>query len=996
MSDRMRPVSFGKLMEWMLKEKKNSRSIFGVSSIYRHTGGTFPFLGERLETPFGPAAGPHTQLAQNIISAYAAGARFFELKTVQTLDGEDLPVSKPCIDARDECYNVEWSTELTVQGAFDEYVKAWIAIKLISKEFRLGDPDGFMFNMSVGYDLEGISSAKIDSFIEGLREASERPIWHECIKWSIENAGRFSNLDSSYIENISPRVCSSITLSTLHGCPPQEIERIALYLIKNKHLNTFVKINPTLIGYQKAREMMDNLGFGYLSFNDRHFNEDLQFKDAVPMIRRLISAAESEGLTFGAKLTNTLPVDNPKDIMSGDEMYMSGRALFPLTALTAGLLSKKFKGKLPLSWSGGADLTNVKSLVEAGIKPVTMATTLLKPGGYNRLKQISETFSADMINKGTQGADPGFIDGLIKKSASDEWYRKPIKHMEIFAKEDKLPLTDCFVAPCTEGCPIRQDVPEYISLVGEKKYSEALEVILDKNPLPFITGTICTHRCMASCTRNHYDESVAIRDVKLRAAEEGFKEVIDKVMPAKHMTEARAAVIGGGPAGLAAAYFLQRYGIGTTIFEREKEPGGVVRHVIPDFRIAGSAIERDIEIVKKTGAEFILGTIVSSVEELRENGYKYIVIAAGAWKHGELDIKCEKKINALDFLASYKKDAKKIHLGRNVAVIGGGNTAMDAARAAKRLKGVKTVTIVYRRTAMFMPAEEEELRQAMEDGVIFRELLQPISHKDGKLICSVMNLGERDASGRRSPVPTRETVMIPADTLIEAVGENVDSDLFTDNNIFVDHKGRAVTCRKSYETNIKGVYVAGDARCGPKTVVEAIADARRVADHIAFKEGLCKSNDIEKNKRDTDGLRLKKGKLIFCESPEKESERCLECGVLCENCVDVCPNRANISLYVEGSASRQIIHIDDMCNECGNCSTFCPWTGSPYKDKFTFFSKEEDFNGSKNNGFFDIGKGRVKVRLEGKVFTSSLDPSEKKLPNEITELIKAARNSIPI
>ena len=223
MSDRMKPIPFSKLMEWILSEKERSGRIFGVSSIYRHEGGVFPFLGEKLETPFGPAAGPHTQLAQNIISAYVAGARFFELKTVQTLDGEDLPVSKPCIDARDECYNVEWSTELTVPEAFEEYVKAWFAVKLISKEYRLGDPDGYIFNMSVGYDLLGIKSEKIDRFIEGLKDASVSSVWDECKRWTHANITKFENIDAGHIDRISSKVCSSITLSTLHGCPPEEI-----------------------------------------------------------------------------------------------------------------------------------------------------------------------------------------------------------------------------------------------------------------------------------------------------------------------------------------------------------------------------------------------------------------------------------------------------------------------------------------------------------------------------------------------------------------------------------------------------------------------------------------------------------------------------------------------------------------------------------------------------------------------------------------------------
>lgn len=995
MSDRMKPLPFPVIMEWILGEMERSGTVFGVSSIYMHKGGAFPFLGEKLENPFGPAAGPHTQTAQNIISAYVAGARFFELKTVQTLDGKDLPVSKPCIDARDECYNVEWSTELTVGDAFNEYVKAWIALKLISREYGLGDPNGFMFNMSVGYDFDGISSAKIDTFIEGLKDASSKPVWRECIEWASKNVGRFRNLNIEDINNILSRICSSITLSTLHGCPPQEIEKIALYLLDEKKLNTFVKINPTIIGYEKARETLDKLGFGHISFDDRHFREDLQLGDAVTMIRRLSAAAKKRGLVFGAKLTNTLPVDNPGDVMSGGEMYMSGRALFPLTAMSAELLAREFEGDLPVSWSGGADSTNVMSLLGTGIRPVTMATTLLKPGGYNRLKQMAELFSAASAELPPRVSVDKVRD-VVKMASVEERYRKPIRQRAIFTKEEKLPLTDCFKAPCTECCPIHQDVPGYISLVGEGKYDEALELILEKNPLPFTTGTICTHKCMTCCTRNHYEEAVWIRDVKLKAAEEGFARASGKIKQRDPMTGIRAAVIGAGPAGLAAGYFLQRYGIKTDIYEREHEAGGVVRHIIPDFRIGPLAIDNDIEIVKRTGAELILGTEVSSLNKLFEKGYRYVIIASGAWKHEELDIESDRKINAFDFLSSFKRKAEKMHLGRNVAVIGGGNTAMDTARAAKRVKGVKTVTIVYRRTAMFMPAEEEELKLAEQDGVVFRELLQPLSHKAGNLVCSVMVLGAPDASGRRSAMPTDERAVIPADTIIEAVGANVDSDLFTDNNIFVDHKGLPMTNRHSCETNLKGVYAVGDARRGPKTAVEAIADARCAADDIAEKEGLtttCESSGVP---HDVARIREKKGRIVFPDTVEHEAARCLECGTVCENCVDVCPNRANVSVLPEGYTSFQIIHIDALCNECGNCTAFCPWKGSPYKDKFTLFTGEKAFYESRNSGFYNMGRGKFKIRLNGKVFVSEPGSKNDRLPADIAALIKAALKVIPI
>ena len=362
MSDIMRPIPFSQLMDWVLEEYRASGSVFGVSKMPRHADGkTMPLFDEKVESPFGPAAGPNTQLAQNIIASYAAGSRFFELKTVQIMDGEELSkcVNKPCITAQDECYNCEWSTELYVPQAFDEYVKAWFACKLMAKELELGDPEAFVFNMSVGYDLAGIQSEKVDRYIEGMKDASGSAVWAECRAWARENLSRLPGIDEAYIDGINPHICTSITLSTLHGCPPDEIERIATYLITVKKLNTYIKCNPTLLGYEFARSTLDGMGYDYIVFDDHHFKADLQFSDAIPMFRRLMALCEENGVEFGVKLTNTFPVTIAAGELPGEEMYMSGKSLYPLSISLAERVEKAFDGKLRVSYSGGADQYNI-------------------------------------------------------------------------------------------------------------------------------------------------------------------------------------------------------------------------------------------------------------------------------------------------------------------------------------------------------------------------------------------------------------------------------------------------------------------------------------------------------------------------------------------------------------------------------------------------------------------------------------------------------------
>ena len=363
MSEKMYPIPFDSLMNWVTSEYAQCGDVFGVHKHYHASGKSLPIFGERIETPFGPAAGPNSQLAQNIIAAYAAGARFFEVKTVQKMDGAELAacVPRPCILAADEGYNQEWSTELTVQQAQDEYIKAWCALKVMSKVYGFGDPDGFVFNMSVGYDLDGIKGRKVNTYINNMMDAGKTAQFKECKKVLTELFPK----EKDFIASISPNVSRSVTLSTLHGCPPQEIERIASYLLKEKHLHTFVKCNPTILGYKTARSILDSMGYDYIVFDEHHFNEDLQWEDAVPMFERLQKIADKQGLEFGLKLSNTFPVDTTRGELPNEEMYMSGRSLFPLTIEMCNRISRQFGGKMRISFAGGADYFNCDKLFAA-------------------------------------------------------------------------------------------------------------------------------------------------------------------------------------------------------------------------------------------------------------------------------------------------------------------------------------------------------------------------------------------------------------------------------------------------------------------------------------------------------------------------------------------------------------------------------------------------------------------------------------------------------
>lgn len=992
MGDHMRPIPFQELVKRIFEEYAAERSVFALpeSSFFRkQTDKEVSLLGERCEMPLGPAAGPHTQLAQNIVASYLTGSRFIELKTVQETEP---PVDKPCIDAEDEGFNTEWSSEYTVEKAYEEYVKAWVLLHLLEESFglRSGSDRSFLFNMSVGYTLAGIQSPRMDNYINSLIDASCHPFFAACLEElsALVQDGTF--LNGTGLEDrsaaladlagrISPNICKSVTLSTMHGCPPAEIEKICSYMLTDKKLETYVKLNPTLLTYPVVRGILDKLGYDYVILSESSFDHDLQYTDALPMLQRLSALATDQGRFFGVKLTNTLGAVNFKRKLPGGEMYMSGRALFPLSITLAAKICAVFDGQLPISFSAGISEYNAEDLFATGIRPITLATELLKPGGYNRLSAITAKLEA-MDGWEAAKIDPAKVAALAEKAMTAHYTQKYWRGDDKISVQASLPLYDCATAPCKHACPINQDIPEYIRLVGEQRYGEALAVIYEKNALPSITGHICDHACQYNCTRQDYEGSVLIREAKRLAVVKGYDEYRSKWAKPDQDRNVKAAVIGAGPGGLAAAYFLAKAGFAVTVYEKRESAGGTPGHIIPPFRMGSEAIDSDVNFIKDHGVEFVFNCDPDlTASKLQSAGYRYVVVAVGAGAEKPFTLAGESAASvlpALSFLDTFSHNPESLQLGRTVAVIGAGNTAMDASRSALRVPGVEQSLIIYRRTEKEMPAYREEYELALTDNVQFHFLLNPEKFENGQLTCRVMKLGVPDASGRRKPEPTDEVRVLSVDTVITAIGEDINT---------------AILATLGADGSAPNVYVVGDANHGPSSIVKAIADARQTADAICrIEDPLWQSpatvpvtataNQVADIQRKKLGLTVPSKVALEGRRPsesavgEREFSRCLECNYVCNKCVEVCPNRANMALRIDsGSFSNyyQIVHLDAYCNECGNCATFCPWDGKPYTDKVTVFSLREDFEHSENPGFF-VDDDTVLIRCGGEVFTSCL------------------------
>ncbi len=995
------------LLEWILEEEKQGQ-IFGITKeLFFVPKETDPFrmhrYGRLLETPLGVAAGPHTQLSQNIIAAWLTGARYMELKTVQVLD--ELEVTKPCIDMTDEGYNCEWSQELKLGQSFDEYLNAWIVLHILKDKFGWGTPGeaGFIFNMSVGYNLEGIRSPTVQRFLDQMTNCSK------------EKAEKIERLAEYYPRvkalTIPDCISDNITISTMHGCPPDEVQKIGHYFVTERRLNTTIKLNPTLLGPQRLRGILNNrLGFETVVPN-LAFEHDLKYADGVALIRALLGAAEKSGVAFNIKLTNTLETRNLKQNLPESEqmVYMSGRALHPISINLAALLQTEFDGELDISFSAGTDGFNFADVLACNLKPVTVCSDVLKPGGYGRLSQYLEAagqaiqesgatsleefisahgrVSGDAARVGLENLQ-AYAESVVDKPA----YKKAHFPYDNIKTSRELSIFDCIQAPCMTTCPISQDIPGYMYHTARGEYDQAFQVIMESNPFPNIQGMVCDHLCQEKCTRLGYDAPLLIREVKRFIAQKFERPIGLEPAPANGL---KVAIIGAGPSGLACAHFLALAGFETHIYEKKTFAGGWASDAIPEFRLDEVSIRKDIDAILSLGVEIHFNAVIDAekFESLRKS-HDYVYIAVGAQEGVALGVPGEDAqgvMDQLEFLSAVRR-GERPDLGKNVAVIGGGNSAMDAARTARRLVGADgEVSVLYRRTRREMPAAPEEIQALLDEGIKLVELTAPecILVESGRVksnVCFRMELGETDASGRPRPIRIDGSEFkLKVDSVISAIGQRVNVDFFPQEKLEID----AV----SHETQLENVFAGGDAVRGASTLIRAIGDGKKVAQTIKSRALNDFRISAKKDAKVTDFGKLQKRRArrqAGIDPPEtgyderagfdlvirtlddaaarEEAGRCLYCDELCNVCVTVCPNRANIGYPMEPIVftvqevqptgdnieisdletvhivqNHQVLNIGNYCNECGNCTTFCPTSGSPYLDKPKFHVTADSF-----------------------------------------------------
>jgi heterodisulfide reductase subunit A len=529
----------------------------------------------------------------------------------------------------------------------------------------------------------------------------------------------------------------------------------------------------------------------------------------------------------------------------------------------------------------------------------------------------------DCEEKCPRRTDSEFEMGLAKRGMAYIPFPQAIPHIATIDKREERPCK----AACKEACPIHMNVLGYASLIKEGKLREAYEVIRRTNPLPAICGRVCYAPCEAACNRRQIDEPVAIRALKRFVADYELQRGGGKATPVEKTKEEKVAIVGSGPAGLACAYELVRQGYPVTVFESAPEAGGLLRYGIPEYRLPKEVVNNEISYIQELGVEIKTNTPVKDLAETFDQGYKAIFLATGAWISQKMGIPGEDTqgvLHALDFLRQVNSGAKA-DLGNKVAIIGGGNAAVDAARVARRLS-VNEITIVYRRSRAEMPAIPSEIEEMEHEGIKIQFLAVPVKvlSKDNRvkgIQCIRMELGEPDASGRRRPVPVKGSEFtIDVDNVIIAIGQGVDKAMLPKDLAYTNW-GTLSVDPVTLQTNIDGVFAGGDVVSGPADVIAAIAAGKKAACSIdKYLKGENLSTEEERKVQTLSEEEVAKIKERFPSQSRIKANK-LEPETRASVFKEV---EQVYSLYeAQDEAGRCLASGIEGCFECGECKEVC-------------------------------------------------------------------------
>lgn len=789
MTNLLQPLPMARMVEHVARELEMTSTVFSVSPGYRGGAAAVELPFGRLDLPLGTAPGPHGLLAQNLLCAYVAGARLLSLAP---LGGAAAELE---VDSGGVCRRRERLGALSIRQAAAEAIKGSILIQMLCRELGLGDPAGVCLTMALPGERAFLERSDVQEYLDTLQNAAETDLWKNCLAAAKGAVSRFTNLQREEADELDTCI-SNVARLTL----PPDGDPSGAELLLERGLHVLVRLDLTWAG------RVDSL---------------------AGRLAELAATAAAKGVSLGAEVSGSAP--------DGEGAQRTGPSFAPETLRLAAEVAERCPG-LPLYYAGGADQLNVARLAGQGFPAVSVCTTLLKPGGYLRLRQMARTLAA--VKPPAAGRAPAAeeLRALADALEQEPHYRR--KELPPRPRQaGKPPMMDCFTAPCQGGCPFGEDIPGALRLMSDGRFRDALQVILDRNPLPHMTGAFCHQPCRERCTRVFYDEAVTTREAEALCADAAWKDLLARLETAEPLTGQRIAVLGGGAAGMATAFLFARRGVPVTLFEHTAALGGALRR---KGAKAAEIIDLDAQLLDVMEVDVRLGGAVPEGEKLLKTGYSHVV------------------------------DARET------------------------------------------PEDEWDGDQlALDEGAL-----------------SADDMHER-------------------------------------------------------------IFFLGD---GGEDLPGAIAAAHRVVDGLL---GPAKPYPHPAGRRG--GAMGKKGKLLPSGEAEEECHRCLECATVCECCVDVCPNRANVPITVLTKRNPQILHLDALCCACGLCASFCPYEGAPWRDKFTLFETTEAFTKSGNDGFvvLDFLSRKVRLRLGGKVRDASLRDVDLSIPGEVQELMETIFTDYP-